>query len=83
MLCNKQVSVSFVLAYAGWLAAFGIVIVSWIVNSDHLGQLGLLVGAAAAASTVRLWMLDRTDDIKNTVSIVRDVEALASVRPLR
>lgn len=82
---NKQISVSFVLAYVGWALAFGVVIVAWIVDSDHLGQLGLLVGAVAAACTVRLWMLDCTDDIENTVSIVREVERTdwAPVRPLR
>lgn len=82
-MIHKQIRISFVLALAGWIAAIAVWVVSWISDSAHLGQLGLLIGMAAGSWTIRVWMCDSVRDVQNSIRIVREVEARDSVRPLR
>jgi hypothetical protein len=76
---NKQISLAFVITYAGWAIAIGTWIVSWIVDSDHLGQGAVLVAVVAAVVTSRLTAAQQARELHNALTIVRGAD---SVTPL-
>jgi len=80
-MLEKRVRISHVCAYTAWILGFGLWAVSWIIRSAPLGRLSILVGLVATAASVRLWMADEAQALKNIMTIVREVQS-DRVRPL-
>lgn len=81
---DRQVSISFVAAYATWVVAFGIWVVSWIIDIEHLGQLAIMLSCVAATVTTRLYQRESVRKVQDTLTVVSVATGRdRDVRPLR
>lgn len=80
MFLNKQLSVAFVATYAGWLIAIGVWIVSWIVDSPHIGDGAVILAVAASVATSRLSANERAREIHNALTIVRGADTVTPMQ---
>lgn len=82
---EKQISISFVIAYAGWVTSFAILAIAWVTEVVFVGHLAVIVCAAAATTTVRLHMRQHAEEIRNAMTVLYGVQPRkgSEVRPLR
>lgn len=80
---QKQVNVTSVVAYSTWVVGFGLWVVSWIVGSDNLGRLSLIVVIAAATGTVRIQFTEHQRAMKNALIVLNGASGERPVRPVR
>lgn len=78
MLLNKQVTLASAVTFAGWAVAVAMWIVSWIIDSAHLGQGAILVAIIAGVTTSRLGTQQQAQKLHNALTIV----SAAEVRPM-
>lgn len=76
MLLNKQISLAFVATYAGWVLAIAVWIISWVVNSPHLGHGAIIIALIAAVTTSRLAAREQAREVHNALTIVHGVETV-------
>lgn len=79
---DRQVSVTSVAAYSTWVVGFAIWIVSWVVHSDNLGQLAVIVVIAAATGTVRNHFTEHQRAMKNALIVLHGAAGEKPIRPV-
>lgn len=73
-------STSWTLAIATWLGTLAVWLLSWARDDIHLGQLALIVAAAAITMTVRCYLCTVTVTVRNAVRADRIERGLTTVR---
>lgn len=82
-MVDRNISISCVVAYLLWALALVVWTASWIASFASLGQLAIIISAAAATGTVRTYFVEQHQRMKAALAVTATVRESATVSPMR
>jgi hypothetical protein len=70
-MLHKEVRMSWVTIWIGWAAAFAVWGIGWVADSEHIGQLSILISAVATTASVREFFVEHDESVRNIITVLR------------